>query len=70
MELFFELFNFFFAAFLAALFLLIIGYFIYKKISNHFNKKSITYINRRDGKTRIVKDRNGNIIKVDNIKEL
>lgn len=70
MELFFELLKFFIAAFLAALFLLIIGYFAFKMFRNYFNKKSITYINRRDGKTRIVKDRNGNIIKVDNIKEL
>lgn len=70
MEKFTEVFIF--LAFAAILILLIIfvGIVVFYLFRRYSDKKNITYIDRSNGKTRIVKDKNGNIIKVDNIKEL
>lgn len=34
----------------------------------YHDKKRITYIERGDGQTKIVRDNNGNVIRVDNVK--
>ena len=38
-------------------------------IKSNYSKKRVIYIKRTNGKTRITKDRNGNVIKVEDIRK-
>jgi hypothetical protein len=53
----------------AAVVIIVSSYCYYLLVMN-YEKKKVTYIKRTNGKTRITKDGNGNVIKVEDIRNL